>query len=148
MFPIESMPQGMQLFTTILPMRYFLVIVRGIMMKGLGLVDLWDQVIPLAALGASTLAEVVVERGKPRGGARTVRVTQGDTVSLRVRSDEGLPVHIHGYDIELGVPAGASASVDFSAKIVGRFPVTAHLHAADGKKGSEPTLLYLEVHPR
>ena len=104
--------------------------------------------IPLAALGASTLAEVVVERGKPRGGARTVRVTQGDTVSLRVRSDEALPVHIHGYDIELGVPAGASASVDFSAKIVGRFPVTAHLHADDGKKGPEPTLLYLEVHPR
>jgi ABC-2 type transport system permease protein len=51
MFPIESMPEGMQWFTTILPMRYFLVIVRGIMMKGLGLMDLWDQVIPLAALG-------------------------------------------------------------------------------------------------
>ena len=42
----------MQWFTTILPMRYFLVIVRGIMMKGLGLADLWDQVLPLAALGA------------------------------------------------------------------------------------------------
>jgi ABC-2 type transport system permease protein len=51
MFPIESMPWGMQLFTTILPMRYFLVIVRGIMMKGLGVMDLWDQIIPLAALG-------------------------------------------------------------------------------------------------
>ena len=52
MFPIESMPEGMQWFTTILPMRYFLVIVRGIMMKGLGLMDLWGEVIPLAALGA------------------------------------------------------------------------------------------------
>jgi ABC-2 type transport system permease protein len=51
MFPIESMPAGMRWFTTILPMRYFLVIVRGIMMKDLGLFDLWDQVIPLAALG-------------------------------------------------------------------------------------------------
>jgi ABC-2 type transport system permease protein len=51
MFPIESMPLGMQWFTAILPMRYFLVIVRGIMMKGLGIVDLWGQVIPLAALG-------------------------------------------------------------------------------------------------
>jgi ABC-2 type transport system permease protein len=51
MFPIESMPEGMQWFTTILPMRYFLVIVRGIMMKGLGLMDLWDQMIPLAVLG-------------------------------------------------------------------------------------------------
>ncbi|HEX5000285.1 MAG TPA: ABC transporter permease, partial [Terriglobia bacterium] len=52
MFPIESMPEPMQMFTTILPMRYFLVIVRGIFMKGLGLADLWDQILPLAILGA------------------------------------------------------------------------------------------------
>ena len=51
MFPIESMPLGMQWFTTILPMRYFLVIVRGIMMKGLGLTDLWQQIVPLSILG-------------------------------------------------------------------------------------------------
>ena len=52
MFPIQSMPEAMQWFTTILPMRYYLVIVRGIMMKGLGLADLWNQVLPLATLGA------------------------------------------------------------------------------------------------
>jgi ABC-2 type transport system permease protein len=52
MFPIQSMPEAMQWFTTILPMRYFLVIVRSIMMKGLGLADLWAQILPLAALGA------------------------------------------------------------------------------------------------
>ncbi len=52
MFPIASMPDPMRWFTSILPMRYFLVIVRGIMMKGLGLIDLWDQILPLAALGA------------------------------------------------------------------------------------------------
>ena len=51
MFPIESMPIGMQWFTQVLPMRYFLVIVRGIMMKDLGLFDLWGQILPLAALG-------------------------------------------------------------------------------------------------
>jgi ABC-2 type transport system permease protein len=51
MFPISSMPEAMQWVTTVLPMRYFLVIVRGIMMKGLGLIDLWDQILPLAALG-------------------------------------------------------------------------------------------------
>jgi ABC-2 type transport system permease protein len=56
MFPIESMPEAMQWFTTILPMRYFLVAVRGIMMKGLGLGDLWDQILPLAALGAAIFA--------------------------------------------------------------------------------------------
>jgi ABC-2 type transport system permease protein len=52
MFPIESMPEIMQYFTTILPMRYFLVIVRGIMMKGLGLPELWDQALALCILGA------------------------------------------------------------------------------------------------
>jgi len=51
MFPIESMPPAMQWFTTLLPMRYFLVIVRGIMMKGLGIFDLWHQLLPLAGLG-------------------------------------------------------------------------------------------------
>jgi ABC-2 type transport system permease protein len=52
MFPIESMPDLMQAFTTILPMRYFLVIVRGVMMKGLGVADLWDQGLALGIIGA------------------------------------------------------------------------------------------------
>jgi ABC-2 type transport system permease protein len=52
MFPIASMPEPMQWFTRILPMRYFLVIVRGIMMKGLGVLDLWDQILPMMALGS------------------------------------------------------------------------------------------------
>src|SRR5262245_46236095 len=51
MFPIESMPTAMQYFTAILPMRYFLVIVRSIFMKGLGLFELLDQITPLAILG-------------------------------------------------------------------------------------------------
>ena len=52
MFPIESMPKAMQYFTAILPMRYFLVIVRGIVMKGLGFADLWDQALALGILCA------------------------------------------------------------------------------------------------
>lgn len=51
MFPIESMPDAMQAFTRILPMRYFLVIVRGLMMKGLQFSQLWDQALALAILG-------------------------------------------------------------------------------------------------
>ena len=52
MFPIESMPPFMQAFTRILPMRYFLVIMRGVMMKGLGLAELWDQALAIAIIGA------------------------------------------------------------------------------------------------
>jgi ABC-2 type transport system permease protein len=51
MFPIESMPDLMQSFTAILPMRYFLAIVRGVMMKGLGIDALWDETLALAGLG-------------------------------------------------------------------------------------------------
>ena len=51
MFPIESMPTAMQWFTAALPMRYFLIIVRGIMMKGLGITDLWNQILPMTVLG-------------------------------------------------------------------------------------------------
>jgi ABC-2 type transport system permease protein len=51
MFPIESMPDLMQAFTRLLPMRYFLIIVRGVMMKGLGFGALWPQALALAVLG-------------------------------------------------------------------------------------------------
>jgi ABC-2 type transport system permease protein len=51
MFPIESMPDLMQQLTAVLPMRYFLTIVRGVMMKGLGIGALWEEAAALGALG-------------------------------------------------------------------------------------------------
>jgi ABC-2 type transport system permease protein len=46
-FPISSMPVALQYVTLIIPARYFLVALRGIVLKGLSLVDVWE---PLAAL--------------------------------------------------------------------------------------------------
>jgi len=63
-FPIENMPKAIQLVTYLVPLRYFLVIVRGIMLKGLGLADLWTQVLPLAALGTAMLTVAVVRFNK------------------------------------------------------------------------------------
>lgn len=51
-FPVSSMPAAMQWVTYVVPLRYFLVIVRGIYLKAATLADLWDQVIGLAILGA------------------------------------------------------------------------------------------------
>ncbi len=48
-FPIENMPAAIQAFTTVIPLRYFLVIVRGIFLKGVGWEVLWPQ---FAAMGA------------------------------------------------------------------------------------------------
>lgn len=63
-FPIENMPYAIQLATYLVPLRYFLVIVRGIMLKGLGLAELWTQVVPLAALGAAMLTIAVLRFNK------------------------------------------------------------------------------------
>ena len=51
-FPIESMPQWVQYLTYANPLRYFLVIIRGVFLKGIGLDILWPQMLALAALGA------------------------------------------------------------------------------------------------
>jgi ABC-2 type transport system permease protein len=45
------MPTVVQWITYAIPMRYFLVIVRGIFLKGSGLNVLWDQVLPLLIFG-------------------------------------------------------------------------------------------------
>ena len=51
MFPISNMPTPVQWMTTINPLRYFLVIIRGIFLKGTGLAELWTQLVALALLG-------------------------------------------------------------------------------------------------
>lgn len=54
-FPIENMPRVIQMLTYAIPTRYFFVIIRGIMLKGAGLADLWPQGAGLAALGTVIL---------------------------------------------------------------------------------------------
>jgi ABC-2 type transport system permease protein len=52
LFPLEGMPEPAQYFARILPITYFLRIIRGIVLKGTGLADLWPDVWPLVAFGA------------------------------------------------------------------------------------------------
>lgn len=54
--PIENMPVGFQYITYLSPLRYFLVIVRGIFLKGVGLDVLWPQVLALLLLGIGIFA--------------------------------------------------------------------------------------------
>ncbi len=55
MFPISNMPEPVQWATYVNPLRYFLVIIRAIFLKGSGLDVLWPQFIALAVLGAALL---------------------------------------------------------------------------------------------
>lgn len=55
MFPIANMPTVVQWLTYLNPLRYFLVIVRGIFLKGIGPSILWPQMVALAVMGVLTL---------------------------------------------------------------------------------------------
>ena len=46
-FPIENMPPVIQLVTYLVPARYFLRIMRGIFLKGVGISYLWVDIVPL-----------------------------------------------------------------------------------------------------
>lgn len=50
-FPIANMPFVIQQLTYLNPLRYFLVIIRGIFLKGIGLHILWPQYVALLILG-------------------------------------------------------------------------------------------------
>ncbi len=55
MFPISNMPTIVQWFTYLNPLRYFLVIIRGVFLKGVGLEILWPQMAALAIMGVAIL---------------------------------------------------------------------------------------------
>ncbi|RJO63777.1 MAG: ABC transporter permease [Myxococcales bacterium] len=55
-FPIENMPQPVQWLTTVNPLRYFIAIVRGVMVKGASLADLWDSALKLGAIGLAVIS--------------------------------------------------------------------------------------------
>ncbi|MDD4859997.1 MAG: ABC transporter permease [Dehalococcoidales bacterium] len=54
-FPVDSMPKLAQWFSAILPLTYYLHIVRGIVIKGVGMEYLWRDTIILAIMGTLTL---------------------------------------------------------------------------------------------
>lgn len=49
-FPREAMPLPIFYLGYAIPLTYFLKIIRGIVLKGLGLADLWEQTLPLALM--------------------------------------------------------------------------------------------------
>lgn len=54
-FPIRNMPVPVQYFTYLNPLRYFIEIVRGIFLKGIGIDVLWPQMAALAVYGVTVM---------------------------------------------------------------------------------------------
>jgi ABC-2 type transport system permease protein len=50
-FPITSMPKILQLFTNVIPATHFLIIIRGIMLKGTDMTLLWRPLLALIIIG-------------------------------------------------------------------------------------------------
>ncbi|HWQ45951.1 MAG TPA: ABC transporter permease, partial [Longilinea sp.] len=50
-FPLAAMPPVLQFISYGIPLRYFLVIVRGIVLKGVGMAAVWPEVLALAIFG-------------------------------------------------------------------------------------------------
>ena len=59
MFPIANMPDVVQAFTYLNPLRYFLIVIRGIFLKGVGVAILWPQILALFVLGSLILTLAV-----------------------------------------------------------------------------------------
>lgn len=66
-FPIENMPAWIQPVTFLIPLRYFLVMVRGIFLKGVGLEVLWPQALALFTWGAVVLVLATLRSSKRLG---------------------------------------------------------------------------------
>jgi ABC-2 type transport system permease protein len=67
MTPIASMPEWMQPITTINPVRWYIEILRSVLLKGAGLEDLWRQLIILCGFGVG-LVTVASLRFRKRTG--------------------------------------------------------------------------------
>ena len=54
-FPIENMPKFFQYITYAIPLRYFITIIRGVVLKGIGFSSLWVETVILFGMGVSIL---------------------------------------------------------------------------------------------
>jgi ABC-2 type transport system permease protein len=55
-FPIKNMPELFQYLTYGIPLRYFLVIIRGVFLKGVGFGILWQQMAALFVIGTIVIS--------------------------------------------------------------------------------------------
>lgn len=55
-FPIENLPLPLRLLSTLIPARYFVGTLRGVLLRGNGFVELWPQLVALTLFAALMLA--------------------------------------------------------------------------------------------
>ena len=82
---------------------------------------------------------IPVEIGAEKMNPETIRVNQGDTVTLKLDSHQTGEFHLHGYDLEQEVGGEIVSEMVFAADATGRFRITFHPgaeeHGMHGKHG-------------
>jgi len=68
-FPISSMPVALQIISNVSVAKFFLVIIRGVMLKGAGFMAVWPEFLSLAAFVTVTIVISAVRLGRRRDAA-------------------------------------------------------------------------------
>jgi hypothetical protein len=79
-----------------------------------------------ASPAATQVVRVTYAGGQVGGDTGTVPVALGTALRLEVTSDVAEEAHLHGYDEEVQVPAGGTATIDLTADIPGEFEFELH----------------------
>ncbi|MDO8594442.1 MAG: hypothetical protein Q7R93_02925 [bacterium] len=80
-----------------------------------------------------------VAQGKLVAGPTVFPVAKGETVMIKITSDEAEEFHLHGYDKSIDLEPNTEAMLTFVADTVGRFPAEL--------EGSKTEIFTLEVTP-
>jgi ABC-2 type transport system permease protein len=59
-FPVENMPRILRVIADLIPMKYYLVVIRSIILKGVGISHLWFEAVMLFGMGVIVLTASVM----------------------------------------------------------------------------------------
>jgi len=70
--------------------------------------------------------EISLKDGKVSPNGDRLALAKYTILRLKITSDRNDEVHVHGYDVEIPVKAGASVTKDITLEQVGRFEIESH----------------------
>jgi hypothetical protein len=76
---------------------------------------------PAAPQPVQVTVDLAIEHGKLASGPAVIRVAQGTTLVMRIRSDSAEEFHLHGYDRMVALQPAKTATLEFVAEHSGRF---------------------------
>src|SRR3546814_14708676 len=85
MFPFAGMPRVVQWLAEVLPLTPFMRLIRGIMLRGANLVDLWPEVFALLLFTEVMMTAAILQIGRALGRERVCRSVKVSGVAGRLK---------------------------------------------------------------